>query len=282
MGASILGLLSLAVVVAPVGPTVGSEGSAVYSAISSAIRRQPEFPAVELPDGATLSPQALDLGRPELLFPRDTPAAVQRSSDNNVIGIYSHSNGRLEGRSAGFHPNGTLQAIVPYRNGRRHGTVALWDENGLREFIGEYKRGNQHGRTILFHKGRPWFIADVDNGVAMDCHAIGFPRGRETPYLVEVTRDERPVSDELMLWMGLTAMSDIEADLSENEPDLRRALRDWWQSVRRNAVVRLAPARRQAASERNRRRNEAAAAAMNRLQKNYNNHRPTVTRLRLP
>lgn len=58
-------------------------------------------------------------------------------------------NGRLHGITRQFHPNGQLEAELPYDNGLPHGIAKFWATDG--RFLGEFQM--EHGTGVV----RMWY-----------------------------------------------------------------------------------------------------------------------------
>ena len=73
--------------------------------------------------------------------------AVEKYSDNQIfqkIGIF---NGKKEGRTQVWHPNGFLKSEAFYKNGKLNGTYRTWAQDPPDQLIGHlnYKNGKAHG-----------------------------------------------------------------------------------------------------------------------------------------
>jgi antitoxin component YwqK of YwqJK toxin-antitoxin module len=100
--------------------------------------------------------------------------------------VYNYKNGKLEGLSKGYFPNGTLRGEWNYKNGMLNGITKAYHENGNILNQRHYKNNILDGKVEVFlEDGKPAASWEYKDGMRDGMNRVYYPNGMvnfEQPY----------------------------------------------------------------------------------------------------
>lgn len=230
------------------------------SRTSSKSRKEPKYEpppfTLTLPSGTELTQARMDISKNELekLFPKDASLYLEKFAGDKVRGIYTYSQGRLDGPAAVLHEDESLAMLASYAMSSRDGTLRRWETDKRRLLYADYKRDKKEGLVCLFREDLPWFIQECDGG---DVKAEYLVRWHESKPEV-LSRSLLQGDDLREIISARTKLAELESQMERSESELKKTLREWYvdkeREIRKQKVVKKSAARR----DEQRQREEAA------------------------
>jgi len=214
---------------------------------------------VKLPSGTELTQTLMELPKNwmENLFPKDAPVYVEKSPSDKVRGVYTFTQGKLNGPAAVVYEDGGLSMLASYVMSDRDGMLRRWEENKHRLLYADYKRGKKHGLVCLFREDLPWFIQEYDAADVATEYLVKWKEGTAEA----LSRNRLQADDLRELISARTKLTEMENQLEKSESDVRKSLREWF--IEKEKEARKKRVAKQSAARRDEQRNREDAAQRN-------------------
>lgn len=175
--------------------------------------------------------------------------------------VVQHDRGVLEGIALGLHETGALATHASYSDGKLHGRLLLWDDQGRPRLFADYARGKPHGLFASFADGVPVLAGEAFGGTAEPRYLVSDRIGSLGVLDVLVPANLAPADRERFAEHS-AALDAMFAQIDEKDRELRAAVRDAVEELRRQTASRVTAAKRKAIEARAAQRRWQNAAAL--------------------